>query len=160
MTKVMERASGGVSPSSRTYVAVFRLDEPNIVAATTTTFSVTWNQTPDDASYESVFLQNVNQTTPVGATANNGTTTGATITTAALATSSGDLVIDAATCSNIGSYTTNNSFTEALEAAFPLNSSDGVVGYKFATGANETPSVTHSTTTGRQSLIGLVVRHQ
>jgi Tfp pilus assembly protein PilE len=159
MTKVMERVAGGVSPSSRTYVAVFRLNEAGVAAATSSTFSlVTWNQTPDDASYESVFLQNVNQTTPVGATANNGVTTGATITTAALATSSGDLVIDAATCSNIGSYTTNNGFTEALEVAFLLNSTDGVVGYKSATGANETPSVTHSTSNGRQSLIGFVMQ--
>jgi hypothetical protein len=35
---------------------------------------------------------------------------------------------------------------------------DGVDAHKAATGANETPSVTHSTTTGRQSLIGFVVR--
>jgi type II secretory pathway pseudopilin PulG len=158
MTKVIERAAGGANPSSRTYVAVFQLDEVGVAAASTTTFSVTWNQTPDDANYESVFLQNVNQTTPIGATDSNGTTTGYTVVTGALATSSGDMVFDAATDSNIGSYTTNNGFTEAFEVAFPLNSTDGVVGYKSATGANETPSVTHSTGNGRQSLIGFVVK--
>jgi beta-lactam-binding protein with PASTA domain len=66
------------------------------------------------------------------------------------------MVIDAATCSNTGSYTVNNSFTEALELS--RTNFDGVAGYKSSTSTSETPSVTHSTSTGRQSLIGLVVK--
>jgi chitinase len=64
-------------------------------------------------------------------------------------------VIVAATNGNSGSYTLNNGFTEALELA--PGSADGVAGSKAATGANETPSVTHSAV-NRQSVIGFVVR--
>ena len=66
------------------------------------------------------------------------------------------MVIDAATCSSTGSYTVDNAFTEALELS--IASADAVEGYKTATGADEIPSVTHSTFTSRQSAIGFVVR--
>ncbi len=154
MTKVVERIIS--SGSTRTYVAAFILNDVGINVATTTTFTPTWSVTPTSSAYASVFLQNVNQSTLTGATAGNATSTGATITTSALATNNGDMVIDAATCSSTGSYTVNNGFTEALELS--ISNADAVDGYKSATGANETPSVTHSTSNSRQSLIGLVVR--
>jgi hypothetical protein len=154
MTKVVEKLI--TSGTTRTYVAAFILNDAGITAATNTTFVPTWSATPTSYAYSSVFLKNVNQTTLTGATASNATTTGATITTSALATSSGDMVIDAAACSNTGTYTVNNSFTKALELT--ITNADGVDGYKSATGANETPSVKHSTTNGRQSLIGFVVK--
>jgi hypothetical protein len=154
MTKVVEKVIS--SGTTRTYVAAFILNDAGINAATTTTFTPKWSATPTSYAYSSVFLKNVNQTTLTGATASNATSTGATITTSALANSAGDMVIDAATCSNTGSYTVNNGFTEALELT--ITNADGVDGYKSATGANETPSVKHSTTNGRQSLIGFVVR--
>ncbi|MGA2092466.1 MAG: CotH kinase family protein, partial [Sedimentisphaerales bacterium] len=155
MTKVVERVIS--SGTTRTYVAAFILNDAGINAATSTTFTPTWSATPSyGTAYASVFLQNVNQTTLTGANASNQATTGATITTSALANSSGDMIIDAATNSNTGTYTTNNSFTKAVDLS--VSNFDGVAGYKSATGASETPSVTHSTSTGRQSLIGFVVK--
>jgi hypothetical protein len=154
MTKVVERIIS--SGTTRTYVAAFILNDAGITAATTTTFSPSWSTTPTSSAYASVFLQNVNQSTLTGATASNATSTGATITTSSLANSNGDMIIDAATCSNTGTYTTNNGFTKGVD--FSVSNFDGVDGHKSATGANETPSVTHSTTTGRQSLVGFVVR--
>ncbi|MCJ7729599.1 MAG: hypothetical protein MUO27_06955 [Sedimentisphaerales bacterium] len=156
MTKVIDRIAG--TSDNRDYVAAYILNEAGIAAATSPpgTFAVNWgSQPPDRVQYDSVFLQNVNQTTPIGATDSNATLTGATITTAALATSTGDIVIDAATCGYRGDYTVNNSFIEAYELG--VANFDGVAGYKSATGVNETPSVTHSTTTSLQSLIGFVV---
>jgi hypothetical protein len=154
-TKVVERIIS--SGTTRTYVAAFILNDAGITAATTTTFTPTWSTTPYyGTAYASVFLQNVNQSTLTGATASNATSSGATITTSALANSDGDMVIDAATCSNTGTYTTNNSFTKDVD--FSVSNFDGVDGHKSTTGANETPSVTHSTSTGRQSLIGFVVK--
>jgi hypothetical protein len=50
----------------------------------------------------------------------------------------------------------NNGFTEALELT--ITGADGVVGYKAATGADETPSVRHSTNNSRKSLIGFVAK--
>ena len=154
MTKVVDRIIS--SGTTRTYVAAFILNDAGINAATSTTFSPVWSATPTSYVYASVFLQNVNQSALTGATAGNATSTGATITTSALANNNGDMVIDAATCSSTGSYTVNNGFTEALEPS--ITNADAVDGYKSATGVNETPSVTHSTTTSRQSLIGFVVR--
>jgi len=155
MTKVVERIIS--SGTTRTYVAAFILNDADINAATNTTFTASWSATPYyGTAYESVFLQNVNQSTLTGATANNATSSGSTITASALANSSGDMVIDAATCSNTGSYTVNNSFTVAVDLS--RTNFDGVDGYKPATGATETPSVTHSTSTGRQSLIGFIVK--
>ncbi len=154
MKKVVDKLIS--SGTTRTYVAAFILNDANITAATTTTFKPTWSATPSSLVYTSVFLRDVNQPTLTGATASNATSSGATITTSALATGTGDMVIDAATCSNTGSYTVGNGFTEALEPS--ISNADAVNGYKSATGANETPSATHSTSNGRQSLIGFVVR--
>jgi GH35 family endo-1,4-beta-xylanase len=156
MTKVVDKIVD--SGSTRTYVAAFILDDAGITAATDTTFSPSWSTTPTSSAYSSVFLANVNQSALTGATAGDATSSisSALITTPRLATNAGDMVIDAATCSNTGSYTVNNAFTKALELA--ITSADAVDGYKTANGADEIPSVSHSTSTGRQSLIGFVVQ--
>ena len=156
MTKIIEKVQGTPS-SSRTYVVAYILNESGVDAASGNTFTVMWNQTPDSVEYSSVFLQNVNQATLIGATASKGAAGIGNISTSALATSDGDMVIDAATSSSEGSYTHNNGFTEALEVT--ITSADGTGGYKAATGANETPSVTHSVGSSvRHVLIGFVVK--
>jgi hypothetical protein len=65
------------------------------------------------------------------------------------------MVVEAGTCSATGTYTANSGFTKAQELA--PTGADGMDGYKSATGADETPSVTHTATTERQTLIGFVV---
>jgi GH35 family endo-1,4-beta-xylanase len=154
MTKVVDKIIS--SGSTRTYVAAFILNDAGITAATTTTFSPVWSVTPTSSAYGSVFLQNVNQSALTGATASDEIATGYMLTTPRLATSAGDMVIDAATCSNAGSYTVNNAFTKALELT--ITSADAVEGYKTANGASEIPSVTHSINNSRQSAIGFVVQ--
>jgi len=155
MTKVTEQITG---TSYRAYVVAFVLDEAGVAAAASGTFSPSWSTTPDNVSYSHVFLANVNQADPIGASAGNGTASSSPnpITTSALVTADGDIVIDAAACGNTGNYTLNNGFTEAVEN--DMASSTGTAGYKFATGANETPSVTHSNP-NRQVIIGFVVQH-
>jgi len=154
MTKVIDMVVG---TSYQAYVAAFILNEAGVYAATNNTFVPTWSGTPDTGNdaYSSVFLENVDQTTSIGASASNSATSGDTITTSALATSDGDMAIVAATCGNTGNYTVNNVFTEALEQ--DMDSSTGTSGYKPATGASEIPSVTHSNA-NRQVLIGFVVK--
>jgi type II secretory pathway pseudopilin PulG len=153
MTKVIDRI---VDTTTRAYVVAYILNEAGVAAATSGTFAPTWSTTPDYVAYASVFLRNVNQTTLIGASASNGTTSGNTITTSALATSNGDMVIDAATCGNTGSYTINNGFTEGTDQTMG-DTATGATGYKSATGVAETPSVTHSGA-NRQVLIGFVVQ--
>jgi hypothetical protein len=65
------------------------------------------------------------------------------------------MVILAGTCGATGSYSVNNGFTEGIEIT--VESGDGNAGYKQATGANETPSITHSAA-NRQAIVGLVVQ--
>src|SRR5215813_3590974 len=155
MTKVIERSATAAGSAFVAYTAAFILNESGVAAATNGTFTPVFSATPErPPAFSSVFLVNVNQTSPVGASA-SAVSTGATVSTAGLATASGDLVILAATNGNTGSYTVNNGFVEAIELT--ITSADGVAGSKSATGATETPSVTHSAPI-RQSLIGLVIR--
>jgi len=155
MTPVIERVTG--TSGYRAYVAAYILDDAGIDAATNGTFVPGWVTTPENVSYASVFLGSVDQTTPVGATASNSTTSSTPnpITTSALSTDDGDMVIDAAVCGNTGDYTLLNGFTEALE--HDMGSSTGTDGYKSATGADETPSAQH-TNVNRQAIIGFVVQ--
>jgi rhamnogalacturonyl hydrolase YesR len=66
------------------------------------------------------------------------------------------MVIDAATCSSSGAFDVTGGFTEAREGG--STAYDCVDGYKAATGASETPSVTHSASFSRKTLIGFVVQ--
>ncbi|MBN1995984.1 carbohydrate-binding protein [candidate division KSB1 bacterium] len=152
MTKVYEQSA---SSGYVAYTAIFILNESGISAASNSSFTASWSATPaQNPGYTSVFLTGVNQSAPVGSTAGNSSTS-ASVSTLSLSTNEGDMVILAATCGNTGTYSTANGFTEAIELA--ISSSDGVAGYKSATGANETPSVTHSNV-NRQSIVGLVVQ--
>jgi hypothetical protein len=154
MTKVIEENEG---TGYRAYAGMFILDETGINAASGSSFVVTWAENPSRSpGFSSVFLQNVNQTSPTGASASAGGTS-ATISTSALSTNDGDMVFVAGTCGNSGTYSVNNGFTEGIEIS--IASADGVAGYKAATGANETPSVTHSNI-NRQAIVGLVVQAQ
>ncbi len=158
MTKVIERSA--VLSGIGNYVAAFILNESGVNAASGSDFSVTWSAATSSVSYASVFLSNVDQTTSIGASASNGTTTSTNpIATSALATNNGDMVIDAATNGNLGSYTLGGGFTEGTDqTAGGAMGHTGVTGYKSATGANETPSATHSGTSTRQVIIGFVVQ--
>ncbi len=159
MTKVIEISA--VSGYGN-YVAAFILDEPNIAAATSGTFTPTWSGTTSSVAYASVFLGNVDQTALVGASDSAGTTSSTPnpITTSALATDNGDMVIVAATCGNNGSYTLNNGFTEGTDQSVGTNGHTGAAGHKLATGVPETPSATYSSTVNRQVIIGFVVNAQ
>jgi unsaturated rhamnogalacturonyl hydrolase len=107
------------------------------------------------AAATSVFLGNVDQANFIGGYSVNGVNA-ATIATSALATSNGDMVIAGATCTEGGTYSPNNGFTEGAES--PITSADGCADYKAAIGAAEMPSVTHSTSTNRQAIVGFVVQ--
>ncbi len=155
MTKVVEKITSSAT-NPRIYTAAFILNDANITAASGTTFVPTWSGTPTYTAYGSVLLSNVDQSALTGATAGDEITTGQLLTTPMLATNPGDRVICAATDSATGSYTMNNAFTEALELT--MTSADAVEGYKDANGAEEVPSVTHSTSGNRQTAIGFVVQ--
>ncbi|MGA2091872.1 MAG: fibronectin type III domain-containing protein [Sedimentisphaerales bacterium] len=159
MTKIMEL---NVGTGYRAYVAAYLLKEAGIVAATSSTFTPTWSDSSGAYGYASVFLQNVDQTNSIGATASNSTNSGTDpiSTSTSLATSNGDMVIFGATCNNLGSYTPGGGFTEGTDQQFgdATTGGTGETGYKAATGANETPNADYSATVGRQVIIGFVVK--
>jgi len=152
MTKIIDRNIS--SGTNRAYVAAFILNEAGINAATNTTFTPTWTNAPTSITYTSVFLQNVNQTTLVGATASNGLTSVSTISTSSLATSNGDMVIEDAASSLAGTYSVTTGWTNDIDLS--VSGYDGMNGHKPATGASETPSVTQAS--GNHVLIGFVVK--
>jgi len=157
MTKIIERNAG---TGYRSYVAAYILNEQGVAAAISDTFVPTWSITPESASYASVFLSNVNQTTPVGPNDSNGTagSTPNPIKTNPLATDDGDIVIEGATCGNLGSYTLNNGFIEGIDQAVGSAGHTGITGHKKTPAAsNETPSATYAVTQNRQVIIGFVV---
>jgi|GEM_PF-1109615 len=169
MTKIVDKLTG--SSFNWVYVAAFILNDANIEAATSTTFAPTWSSTPSNITYSSVFLQNVNQTTSVGASASNGATSSSLVSTSSLATSNGDMVIEAAASSNTGTYSVTTGWTKALEFSAGgggggpggggpggggPSSYGGMGGYEAASGTSVTPSITQSN--GDHSLIGFVVQ--
>jgi glucuronoarabinoxylan endo-1,4-beta-xylanase len=157
MTKIIEISA--VSGSYGNYVAAFMLDETGVAAASSSTFVPTWSASTSSVSYASAIFSNVDQSDSIGATASNGTTSGTDpILTSALATSDGDMVIDAATCGNLGSYTLLNGFTEGTDQSVGTSGHTGVTGYKLAAGADETPSADYSATVNRQVIIGFVLQ--
>jgi len=151
MTKITEEVVG---TSFQAYVVAYVLNEVGINASTSDMFSPSWSTTPDNVSYASVFLGNVNQIAPIGAYDENNSTSGSTISTSALATSDGDMVILGATCGNTSNYTLLNGFTEAVEQ--DMASSTGTTGYKSASAPTETPSADNDNM-NRQVIIGFVV---
>ena len=152
MTNIIDQVVG--SGSTRPYVAAFILEDAGITAATDTTFTPTWTNGPNNVTYTSVFLQNVNQTTPVGIATGLSLTSVSSISTAALATSNGDMVIEDAASYFTGTYTVTSGWTKDVDLS--VSGYDGMDGHKLATGVSETPSVSQST--GNHVLIGFVVK--
>ena len=157
MTKVIDRTI--TSSNTTAYAAAFILNEAGVAAAGSSTFTLTWSATPSAPGYASVFLKNVNQTTLVGSSDGNTTTTLDPIKTNPLSTNKGDMVIAAATCGNAGSYTLGTGYTEGIDQQIG-GTATGVTGHKAATGASETPSADYSASINRQVIIGLVAKAQ
>jgi hypothetical protein len=150
MTKIIDRNYYGYTGNN--YTTAFILNEAGVAAATDGTFVPTWNPSTSVVGYSSVFLSNVDQTTPVGAYASYGGDS-QTVTTSALDTGYGDMVVVAATCGMPGSYyTLNNGFIEETEQTMN-DTAAGVTGYKSATGASETPSATFNAWVNRQVIM-------
>jgi len=152
MTKIIDKIVG--SAANRVYVAAFILNEAGIAAANSTTFTPTWTSQPSSIIYTSVFLQDVNQTTLVGATASAGVTSSTTVSTSALAAGNGDMVIENAASTGAGTYTATAGWLKDVDLG--ASSYDGMDGHKSATGASETPSVSQAN--GNHVLIGFVVK--
>ena len=71
MTKIIDR---NVGTGYRAYVCAYFLNESGISAASGSSFNVTWIEEPYRVpEYASVFLENVDQLTPIGEQSSNST---------------------------------------------------------------------------------------
>ncbi|MFZ0033356.1 MAG: hypothetical protein WAK60_00015, partial [Sedimentisphaerales bacterium] len=154
MTKITDQIIG--SSSSRAYVAAFILNDAGITAASGSppAFTPTWTNAPANVTYTSVILQNVNQTTLLGANAKNGLTSVYSFATTPIATSNGDIIIESAASSAAGTYLVTNGWTNGIDLS--VSGYDGMNGYRYAAGINETPALTQAS--ANHSLIGYVVK--
>jgi hypothetical protein len=153
MTKVVDKIQTG---GYYTYASIFTLNEIGIAAADPNgEILVTWSRKiASGSSISSVMLINVDQSTPFNFASNN--LSGTTISTPTpLATKDGDMVLMCGATENDMFQVFNNDFSKETES----NSiwGDGLAGYKRASGANETPSFTQSSS-GRMVICSFVAK--
>ena len=136
------------------------LDEAGIQAATGSTFSPTWSGDPPfelEEHYTAVTLENVDQSSPIGNSSTNGTTTANPIqTSSALVVGVGDLVVVSAAAGTAGSYTPGSGYTEGTDQS--ALSSTMASAYKvIAAGGTEQPSMQYDLTINRQVILAAVI---
>jgi len=154
MTKITEEL---ISESGyRAYVVAYMLNEAGIASASGNEFVKTWSSTPDEGSYYSFAVENVNQSSPIGDSDSGEHNKHKTIwADTALSTNDGDRVILAGTAGNTGEYTVQEGFTEAEELY--IDSADGVIGHFAADGDDVWCGIYHNSP-NRQVIIGFVIQ--
>ena len=142
LTKINDVTTGTTTIA---HVEIWILDETGVAAATGSTFVPTWTSAPTYPMYSHAFFGGVDQATPTGAQAiaSSASSTPNPITTVALATSSGDMVIAGAVAGNTGSYAPQNGFIEGNDQTAG-GTTTMATSYKAASGSPETPSMLHS----------------
>ena len=134
MTRIGSNNIYALEIANSACIAAYVLDEAGIAAASGSSFSPTWDNSPDYVGYTSVFVSNVDQDDPIREYDSNTTTANGspgTLATGLLGGIGGDLSVVAGTCGNTGNYFVDGNFTEAIELT--MASGDGVVGYKSNT---------------------------
>ncbi len=137
------------------------LDEAGIQAATGSTFSPTWSGDPPfelEELYTAVTLENVDQSSPIGNSSTNGTTTANPIqTSSALAVGVGDLVVVSAFAGTAGSYTAGSGYTEGTDQS-ALSSTMASAYKAIAAAGTEQPSMQFDLTMNRQVILAPVIK--
>ncbi len=128
-------------------------------------FGIDWEPVvgpPDLTVYSHILLQDTDQGNPFGEgqVSHTSGNTPNPITTTALNSISGDMVIWGVTSGNDGTYTPNNSFTEGTDQL--TASHTGAAAYKVSTGVAETPSATYDGpgNPNRQTIFAFTVNQQ
>jgi PKD repeat protein len=154
MTKQTERIY--FVNSSRSYAAIFTLNEAGVSAATSGNIVVNWNVVPTSgSSVYSTIVANVDQTTPVSIASNNALTGTTVAIPSALAAASGDMILMCGATERNNIQSLDNNFIKSFES--DSNWGDGVGGYKIGTGVVETPSFTQSAS-GRMVICAMVIK--
>ncbi len=152
MQRVIER---GVTQNHQAYAAAFILDEAGLAQSDGERFSVVWESEPArPPKYSSVFLADVDQKLSIG-DVDAAAGASRSLSTKALSTEVGDLVVMAATASSPGAYTVADDFEEGVELS--IISADGVSGHLWGDGKRHAASATHSHES-QQVVLGFVVR--
>jgi hypothetical protein len=146
---------GTTTASPRVTVEIWVLGEAGIAAAADGTIVPTWTAAPTSEHYSSAFFGDVNQGALTGATQTNVGNGGSPLTTAALASTWGDIALFAVATSNTPTFTPNNGFIEGTDE----NGGSALeTAYQPSTGADLTPSTTPSANPGRWAMVGAVLK--
>ncbi len=142
-----------VGTGSRVRMELWYLNEAGIVAATNTTFVVTYGSgTPTSQHFASEVYRNVDQTTPILASGINSTNaaTPNPLTTSVAVTADG-MSVAAAVSGNSGTYSWNNGWTEGIDQTVSASNSSSADHAVTANGT-DTASATHSNP-NRQAIV-------
>jgi hypothetical protein len=143
----------GVVVGTADRIELWYLKETGIVAATNTTFVVTWGgSAPTVPHYAAATIRNVDQVTPVVTSAINSTnaSTPNPLPIAVSVTSDG-LAVAAAISGNTGSFTWNNNWSEGTDQSLTSSNSTSADHYETASGT-DTASATH-TNQNKQAIV-------
>ena len=128
------------------------LDEAGIQAASGTTFLVTHSGgSPDYETHAAATYQGVDQSTPIGDTSTNQSTTVDPITTP-VNTSSGDMAVSNVMCGQGGTYAWGNGWTEGTDQQGGTTSTMSNA-EMASTGGTETASANYSASINRHVLV-------
>ena len=148
----------GSWPGPYVRAEIWVLNEAGIVAATGIDFAITWNTTPDSATFATAVYENVSQPGLTGAWA-FGSASSSTlnpVTTFPMQAAAGDAVVIAAVAGTDGSYTAQNGYTLQLTTGLDSTATLGVAD-KFPATGFETGSMQHSAP-DRQTIVGVVLQ--
>lgn len=150
-----------VGSSTLATAEIWFLDEAGIAAASGSAFVPNWNATPDLPMYSHAFFSGIDQSDPIGdtATASTAAATPNPITTAALTTTAGDIVVTGAVAGNDGSYTPQNAFTLGNNQTASTTVTLGTAHKGPVAAGTETPSMSHSGP-NRQVIAGAVLNRR
>ena len=136
------------------------LDEAGIQAATGSTFSVTWSGDPPfelEEYFAAVTLEGVDQSSPIGDTSTNSTTTANPIqTSGTLTVGQGDFVVVSAIAGTLGSYTPGSGYTEGADQS-ALSSTMASAYKAIVTAGTEQPSMLFDFTIQRQVILAVAI---
>ena len=126
-------------------IELWYLNESGIGAASGNAFVVTWGGTaPTEPSYAAATFRNVNQVTPVFASAVNGTNAATpNPLPVSIGVSADGMALAAAMSGNPGSFTWNNGWTEGTDQSLASSSSTSA-DHAAASNGTDSASATHS----------------
>jgi hypothetical protein len=141
----LTRINGTAVGSTVVRGELWYLKEAGIVAATNTTFVITYGGTaPTEITYAAATYRNINQTSPVVAsTVNSANGASPNPLTAAVSVTADGMAVAGALCGNTSTFTWNNGWTEGVDQS-AASSASSTADHTVAANGTDTASTTNT----------------